>query len=101
LVKIWVIVSIQKPSNHILQTFRPLGYACLRSCSATVHFIRNHCLYIVCQGRTQGWWVGLIPPLVWHVTKTLLPAKRKLFPHTSCLLICRLHAKIVVVNALT
>jgi len=23
-VEIWVIVSIQKPSHHILQTFRPL-----------------------------------------------------------------------------
>jgi len=34
---IWLIVWVQKPSHHFLQTFRPLGYACL--CSAIVHFI--------------------------------------------------------------
>jgi len=38
---IWVIVWMQKPSHHFLQTFRPLGYACLRLCSAIVHFIRK------------------------------------------------------------
>jgi len=41
LVGIWVIVWVQKPSHHFLQTFRPLGYACLRLCSVIVHFIRK------------------------------------------------------------
>jgi len=31
-VRIWVIVWVHKPSHHFLQTFRPLGYACLRLC---------------------------------------------------------------------
>ena len=41
LVRNWVIVWVQKPSHHFLQTFRPLGHACLRLCSAIVHFIRK------------------------------------------------------------
>jgi len=40
-VGIWVIVWVQKPSHHFLQTFRSLGYACLRLCLAIVHFIRK------------------------------------------------------------
>jgi len=40
-VGIWVIVWVQKPSHHFLQTFRPLGYAYLRLCSEIVHFIRK------------------------------------------------------------
>jgi len=40
-VGIWVIVWVQKPSHHFLQTCRPLGYACLRLCSAIAHFIRK------------------------------------------------------------
>jgi len=31
-VRIRVIVWVHKPSHHFLQTFRPLGYACLRLC---------------------------------------------------------------------
>jgi len=75
--------------NPLPTTFcRPfVHYACLRSCSATVHFIQNHCLYIVCQGRKQGWWVGLTPPLVWHVTESLLPAKRRLIVSAYLLLV--------------
>ena len=38
---IWVIVWVQKPSHHFLQTFRPIGYTCLRLCSAIVYFIRK------------------------------------------------------------
>jgi len=43
LVGIWVIVCIEEPSHHFLQTFR--HYECLRLCSAIVRFIRNNCLY--------------------------------------------------------
>jgi len=42
-VGIWVIVCIEEPSHHFLQTFR--HYECLRLCSAIVRFIRNNCLY--------------------------------------------------------
>jgi len=35
------MVWVQKPSHHFLQTFRPLGYACLRLCLAIVHCIRK------------------------------------------------------------
>ena len=35
------MVWVKKTSHHFLQTFRPLGYACLRLCSAIVHFIRK------------------------------------------------------------
>jgi len=41
LVGIWFIVWVQKTSHHFLQTIRPSGYACLRLCSAIVHFIRK------------------------------------------------------------
>ena len=45
---IWVIVCIQ---NHLTTFCRPfVHYACLRLCSAIVHFIRNNCLYFVCYG---------------------------------------------------
>ena len=41
--------------NHLTTFCRPFVHStCLRSCSAVVHFIRNHCLYIVCEARTQG-----------------------------------------------
>jgi len=48
--------GLSSPSRNHSTTFcRPfVHYACSRSCSGTLHFIRNHCLYIVCQGRTQG-----------------------------------------------
>ena len=45
---IWIIICIQKPCHHFLQTFRPLRM--LRLCSAIVHFILNNCLYFVCYG---------------------------------------------------
>jgi len=36
-------------TSLLLQTLRPVvHYACLRLCSAIVHFIRNNCLYFVC-----------------------------------------------------
>ena len=44
---IWIIVCVQKPCHHFLQTFHPLGhYACLRLCSAIVHFIQKNCLFL-------------------------------------------------------
>jgi len=37
--------------NHISTFSRPsIHYACLRLCSAIVHFIRINCLYFVCSG---------------------------------------------------
>jgi len=53
-----MIVCMQKPSHHFLQTFR--HYACLRLCSAIVRFIRNDCLYFVCNG-----WSAQISPKRW------------------------------------
>ena len=89
IIRFWWKSGLSSPSRNHPTTFcRPfVHYACLRSCSATVHFIRNHCLYIVCQGRTQGWWVELTSPLVWHVTKSLLPAKRRLIVSAYFLLV--------------
>ena len=46
LLGIRVIVCIQEPPHHLCRTF--VHYACLRLCSAIVHFIRNNCLYFVC-----------------------------------------------------
>jgi len=42
--------SLSSASRNLLTTFcRPfVHYACLRLCSAIVHFIRNNCLYFVC-----------------------------------------------------
>jgi len=34
---IWLIVCVQKPSHHFCRPF--VHYACLRLCSAIVHFI--------------------------------------------------------------
>jgi len=48
-VGIWAIVYIQESSPLCLQTFRPL-YACLKLCSAIVHFIWNNCFCFVCYG---------------------------------------------------
>ena len=55
-IRFWWESGLSSASRNHLDTFCRLfvHYACLRSCSAIVHFIRNHCLYIVCQGRTQG-----------------------------------------------
>jgi len=37
--------------NHLITFCRPfVHYACSKSCSAIVHFIRNNCLYFVCYG---------------------------------------------------
>jgi len=37
--------------NHLTSFCRPFFHcACLRLCSAVVHFIRNNCLYFVCYG---------------------------------------------------
>jgi len=35
--------------NHLITFCRLIAHhACLRSCSAIVHFIRNNCIYFVC-----------------------------------------------------
>jgi len=37
--------------NHLTTFCRPFVHdTCLRLCSAMVHFIRNNCLYFVCNG---------------------------------------------------
>jgi len=60
IIRFWWKSGLSSPSrNHPTAFCRPFVHH--RSCSATVHFVRNHCLYIVCQGRTQGWWMGLTP----------------------------------------
>jgi len=45
-VEIWVIVSIQKPSHHILQTFRPLRMlkVVFRNCSLYPKPLSLYCL---------------------------------------------------------
>jgi len=66
IIRFWWESGLSSASRNHLTTFcRPfVHYACLRSCSAAVHFIRNHCLYIVRQGRTQGWGWCQHPTLV-------------------------------------
>jgi len=49
LLGILVVVCIQKPSHHFLQTFRPLRIF-YSLCSAIVHRIRISCLYFVYYG---------------------------------------------------
>jgi len=90
-VGIWVIVCVQKTS-HFLQTFHPLRTFKIVFCDSSL-YPKQMSLYCLPRVYARGSWG--------YVTKTLLPAKRRLFPHTFCLLICRLHAKIVVVNART
>ena len=58
MVGIWIIVCIQKPSHHFLQTFP--HYACLSLCSDIVHFIQNNSLYFVCYG-----WSAQTSPKRW------------------------------------
>jgi len=46
--------------NHLTTFCRPVvHYACLRLCSAIVHFIRNNCIYFVC----YGWAAQTLTPL--------------------------------------
>jgi len=46
--------------NHLTTFCRPfVPYACLRLCSAIVHFIWNNCLYFVC----YGWAAQALTPL--------------------------------------
>ena len=44
----WVIAYIQKPYHQVFRPF--VHYACLRLCSAIVHFIQNSCLNFVLYG---------------------------------------------------
>ena len=62
IIRFWWESGLSSTSrNHLTIFCRPfVHYACLRSCSATVHFVRNHCLYFVCQRHTQVG-VGLTP----------------------------------------
>jgi len=49
----WESGLLPASRNHLTTFWRPfVHYACVRLCSAIVHFIRNTCLYVVCQGRT-------------------------------------------------
>jgi len=63
IIRFWWESGLSSASRNDLTTFcRPfVHYARLRSCSAIVRFIRNHCLCIFCQERTQGE-VGVNPP---------------------------------------
>jgi len=45
----WESVLSSASRNHLITSCRPfVHYACLRLCSAIVHFIRNNCLYFIC-----------------------------------------------------
>jgi len=82
IIRFWWQSRLSSASRNHLTTFcRPfVHYACLRLCSAIVHFMRNN------QGRTQGWgWV--IPPWAWYFTKTILPAQRVLIIFAYLLLV--------------
>ena len=83
--EIWVIFSIQKPSHHILQTFRPL-----RMFKVVFHdsslYPKPLSLYGLPRAYARGVG-GVNPPLVWYVTKTLLPAKRRLIVSACFLLV--------------
>ena len=47
--------------NHLTKFCRPfVHYACLRLCSAIVHFIQNNCLYFICCG-----WSAQTSPKRW------------------------------------
>jgi len=50
IIRFWWESGLSSASRNYLATFcRPfVHYACLRLCSAVVHFIRNNCLYFVC-----------------------------------------------------
>jgi len=48
LVRIWIIVCIQKPSHHSLQTFRPLRMFKIVFRDSSLY--PNSCLYFVCYG---------------------------------------------------
>jgi len=45
------------PRNHLITFWRLfVHYACLRLCSAIVHFIGNNCLCFVCYGWAAKCW---------------------------------------------
>jgi len=50
IIRFWWEFGLSSASKNHLTTFcKPSShYACLRSCSAIVHFIRNNCRYFVC-----------------------------------------------------
>ena len=52
IIRFWCESGLSSASRNHLTTFcRPfVHYACLRLCSAIVHFIENNCLYFVCYG---------------------------------------------------
>jgi len=52
IIRFWWESGLSSASRNLLTTYcRPfVHYACLRLCSAVVHFIRNNCLYFVCCG---------------------------------------------------
>jgi len=52
LIRFWWESGLSSASRNHLTTFcRPfVHYACLRLCSAMLHFIRNNCFYFACCG---------------------------------------------------
>jgi len=50
MIRFWCESGLSSASrNHLTTFWTPFNhYACLRLCSAIVHFIRNNCLYFVC-----------------------------------------------------
>jgi len=52
IIRFWWEAGLSSASRNHLTTFcRPfVHYACLGLCSTIVHFIRNNCLYFVCNG---------------------------------------------------
>jgi len=82
IIRFWWQSRLSSASRNHLTTFcRPfVHYACLRLCSAIVHFMRNN------QGRTQGWGL-VIPPWAWYFTKTIIPAERVLIIFAYLLLV--------------
>jgi len=54
IIRYWWESELSSESRNHLTTFcRPFPhFACLRLCSAIVHFMQNNCLYFVCYGSS-------------------------------------------------
>jgi len=61
MIMFWCEFGLSFASRNHLTTFcrPPIHYACLRLCSAIVHFIRNNFLYFVCYGWSAQALTGL------------------------------------------
>jgi len=62
MIRFWWKSGLPSASRNLLTTFcRPFTQnACLRLCSAIVHFIQNNCVYCVCYG-----WSAQTSPKRW------------------------------------